>query len=620
MKEDKSIKTLFIKIVLAGAFFTLIYMYFNFVKVQNLTRERLNLESMNNALIVSKKLSRLNDAIAIEYEKYDDDMYIALKKTQSYIKENGRDTSLEPLQKELNAQENGVVFNIYLINRDYIIDKTTFEPDLNLDFHVIPNSIKLLENVYENPDTIDLSAPMYERITSEYVRYIVQKSYDGEYLVQVSMKISYARRISKYARFLKESLPKLLKSTIVFIYPKDDTAYLIDLLDYENFKSNTTKQESFGKNNLYKELYPLFNPAGKLTETESKEEIDKFLKDADYKDYYFHKDGKYIHRVLLPFFSYLNAAEDSVFAISIEFDEIEAENEIEKVAFMSIMIYIIMFALVGMALFVVNRRIIEPLSKLQVLMKEKKEIDISALYSSKDEIGSVSLVYNQLLRDIKREVQTNEELLAEFKNFTANSIHQVRTPVSVIKIALEMIESPNKEALNQIKASLVSIEHLYDTLSFTLSQDKIEFKTEELNLSEVLTKRVALFQVVAEANDKKIILDIKPDVKLKMSLVELEFLIDNNISNAIKYSIPMTEIYVKLVTSKDEISLVFESRGKIIEDTKIIFERYFRADKSRKGHGIGLHIVDTICRKNNILIHVDSFNNINKFVYYFERM
>ena len=620
MKNEKSIKKLFLQIVFAGAFFTLVYMYLNYTKVQNLTRDKLNLESMNSALVVSKKLSKLNDSIAIEYEHYDTQMFDALKQTQAYIQKNGRDVSFEPLKKSLNSQKKGVQYEVYLIRNDYVIDKTTFLPDLNLDFHVIPNAIEILQNVYRNKGRIDLSAPMYERITSEYIRYIVQKSESGDYLVQVSMKISYAKKISEYTKHLQKSMPKLLQSTVIFIYPKDFTAYLIDLLDYENYKSTNSKQESFGKNNIYSALNPLFNPNKNLDEKETKKTIDKFLKNGETKDYYYYKNNKYIHRVILPFFSYLNAAEDSVFAISIEFDETDALHEVENVALYSILIYISMFILAGGAFVLLNRRIITPLTQLQRLMKEKKEIDIKTLPSHKDEITSVSLVYNQLLRDIKREIQTNEELLEEFKNFTANSIHQVRTPVSVIKIALEMIESPNTEAMQQIKSSLVSIEHLYDTLSFTLSQDKIEFLQEDLNLSEVLTKRVALFQVVAEANDKKITLDIKPDVKLKMSLVELEFLIDNNISNAIKYSDPMTEIRVKLVASDEEISLVFESEGKEIKDTKAIFERYFRGDKSRKGNGIGLHMVDTICRKNNILIQVNSFSNINKFMFFFEKM
>jgi len=603
-----------------GAVFTLLYMYFNYTKIQDLTRDTLNTESINSALLVSKKLSELNDKIAITYEKYETGIYASLQKSHNYLEKNGRYASLEVLKKELNAHTKEEVYDVYLINKDYIIESTTFQQDMHLDFHIIPESVKVLRKVFKNPSYIDLSAPMYERITSEYKRYIVQKSTDGNYLIQVSIKVNYTKEIKKYVENLKTQMPKLLASKVIFIYPKDETAYLVDLLSYENFKSDISKNESFRKNNIYNELPLLFDPKNTLTKQEFQKELEYFLSEGTYKDYYITKEGKYIHRVILPFFSYLNAAEGSLFAISIEFDETAALKELEGVAYFSMLIYIFMFILAAMAYFYVSRYVIEPVSKLQVLMKEKKEVDLTTLHSTKDEIGSMSLVYNQLLRDIKREIQTNEELLEEFKNFTANSIHQVRTPVSVIKIALEMIESPNKEAMNQIKSSLVSIEHLYNTLSFTLTQDKVAFKKEELNLSNLLFTRVNMFQVVAASNDKKILLDVKPGVMVSMSLVELEFLIDNNISNAIKHSDRMSEIHVKLVESENEISLVFQSNGAHIEDTKVIFERYYKANGSRNGNGIGLHMVDTICRKNNILIHVDSYSNINRFIYYFEKM
>ena len=102
-----------------------------------------------------------------------------------------------------------------------------------------------------------------------------------------------------------------------------------------------------------------------------------------------------------------------------------------------------------------------------------------------------------------------------------------------------------------------------------------------------------------------------------MNQTEAEYLIDNNLSNAIKYGTPQKEIIVKLHKIASDISLSFESYGEEIEDTKIIFDRYHRIDKDRQGNGIGLHMVYNICQNNHILIKVDYMHEKNQFNYFF---
>ena len=620
MMSRMSIRKIFLLLTFFGALITLVYMYFNYQKVQELTKKNLYQESLTRSLIVSKKMSQLNDEISVEFAKYEKDIRQALQIAKKYFSLHGKDAPLEPLFERLNNQKNNLKFNIYLINRDFVIDSTTFKPDIGLDFHIIPDSLSVLQEVFKDEGYIDLSAPMYERITSEYTRYIVQKAEGGEYLIQIGLVINYTKTIREFAKKLHKEIPTLIKNQIVFIYPKDESAYVMDLAKYQNSTIDMTKKKSFEDSNIYEVLSPLFS----LNSNMPKEKFDRVLEDFIHQkkliDFYYEKDGKYIHRIVMPFYSYLNSYEKSVFALAMEFDESNIPLLLKKEAYFSIMMYLFMAFLALLSFILINRRIIEPLTILQSHMKAKKKLDVKHLIGKKDEIISISFVYNQLLKDIRREVISNEELLGEFKTFTANSIHQVRTPVSVIKIALEMVETQSEEAMNQIKSSLVSIEHLYDTLSYTLSQDELLFETRKLDISQVLKERIKLFEVVALASDKEMVSDISPDIFVNMNRVELEFLIDNNLSNALKYSFVNTRIRVILRIDLEEISLVFESEGKLIEDRKIIFERYVRRDKSRKGNGIGLHMVDTICKKNSVFIHVDSYDSINRFSYFFERM
>jgi len=88
--------------------------------------------------------------------------------------------------------------------------------------------------------------------------------------------------------------------------------------------------------------------------------------------------------------------------------------------------------------------------------------------------------------------------------------------------------------------------------------------------------------------------------------VELQRIIDNTLSNAIKYSNKKTLIKVILQKSNEKIVFSVSDEGVGIKDTKKIFERYNREDTVKGGFGIGLSIVKYICLKHNIEIQVET--------------
>ena len=129
-----------------------------------------------------------------------------------------------------------------------------------------------------------------------------------------------------------------------------------------------------------------------------------------------------------------------------------------------------------------------------------------------------------------------------------------------------------------------------------------------------------MFHPVILAHDIALSLDIAPHLYVEMNPTEAEYLIDNNISNAIKYNDSHKKIRIILTSMQNEILFSLENSAKPIEDTELIFERYHRFDTSRKGSGIGLHMVKNICTKYSIIIDVQYFNGYNKFIYYLTKM
>lgn len=103
-----------------------------------------------------------------------------------------------------------------------------------------------------------------------------------------------------------------------------------------------------------------------------------------------------------------------------------------------------------------------------------------------------------------------------------------------------------------------------------------------------------------------------------MNEEELQRVIDNNLSNSIKYANKGTNIMISLEEDK-QIVLKFITQSPKIEDTERIFKAFERENKVRGGFGLGLEIVSSIASKENIKIIVESNDAKTVFSYFFKK-
>jgi len=183
----------------------------------------------------------------------------------------------------------------------------------------------------------------------------------------------------------------------------------------------------------------------------------------------------------------------------------------------------------------------------------------------------------------------------------------------------KMKEGENRY-LSKIEAASKIISNIYSDLSYMVKKDRFVYEKKNLNMSIFLEDRIDFFSEIALGNRHNIISEIQDDIWLYFSEEELQRIIDNNLSNAIKYANKGTEVKVSLVQKKEETVLKFISISPKIEDTKSIFKAYRREDDVKGGFGLGLEIVYTICKKENIEIEVQSDDNITAFIYRFGKV
>lgn len=188
-------------------------------------------------------------------------------------------------------------------------------------------------------------------------------------------------------------------------------------------------------------------------------------------------------------------------------------------------------------------------------------------------------------------------------NFFNDAMHELKTPLGVAKMNLEMLGLENRHT-KRIGNALKQMQLSYDDVEYYIKRGYIKFPNEIINLGEFARERMCFIASIADSKHIKINYIISENVNVFISKIALQRLIDNTLTNAIKYS--PQEAKVILSVTKHENMAIFsvEDFGVGIKDVKKIFRRYEREDIVQGGFGIGLSIVNEICLQNNIICDV----------------
>ena len=225
-----------------------------------------------------------------------------------------------------------------------------------------------------------------------------------------------------------------------------------------------------------------------------------------------------------------------------------------------------------------------------------------------------NLLEEKLLRD---------ELLSSQKEFLRYTVHETNTPLSVILTSIELFTLQNKKdrQLSKIEAAAKNIFNIYDDLSYLVKKDQIEYPKATIDLVSFLGSRVDFFTDVAEFSKIKFqFIPHATPIYIYFNETKLQRIVDNNITNAIKYTLPNEVVTISFVVEGVSIDFIISSKSKIIEDTEKIFDAYYRESKNAQGFGLGLKLVRNICDEESVKIVIDSNEDRTTFRYRFKMM
>ena len=230
--------------------------------------------------------------------------------------------------------------------------------------------------------------------------------------------------------------------------------------------------------------------------------------------------------------------------------------------------------------------------------------------------------YHNLEKNLKKAILKNQDLVKYNKNFIANMVHQIRTPLAVIMSNLSLLEyfnDDNNKYSHKINASITTLSNSYENLSYINSYESLLYKDKRVNLSDFLKTRISYFDSTANANKMNLLTNISDNIFLTINDIELERIIDNSITNAIKYSYPKEDTYVTLKKNSSAVVMSFKNCGHEIENEEMLFQKKSKEENQEYLH-LGLYVVSLIAKKYDIQIVFTRENNFNIFEYHFKNI
>jgi len=201
-----------------------------------------------------------------------------------------------------------------------------------------------------------------------------------------------------------------------------------------------------------------------------------------------------------------------------------------------------------------------------------------------------------------------ENMNQQLDNFIKDSMHEINTPLSIININSDLFANKygDNKYLQRIKSASKTLATIYDDMDYLIKQGRVKHKRQSINISEFIQHRVDYFQAIANLKHIEITTEISHQTHYYFSKTKLQRIIDNTISNAIKYSSDHSQIEIRLYEENNSTVFQVKDYGVGIENIDKIFSRYYRENEAKGGFGIGLNIVKDIIDEEGILLKIDS--------------
>ncbi|MDC2950510.1 HAMP domain-containing sensor histidine kinase [Streptomyces heilongjiangensis] len=263
--------------------------------------------------------------------------------------------------------------------------------------------------------------------------------------------------------------------------------------------------------------------------------------------------------------------------------------------------------------FVAGTRMVRPLRALTGAAERMAEGDEAAQVevSGRDEFGKLAAAFNLMSRRRRELEQLRRALVSDVA-------HELRTPLSNVRGWLEAVEDgvvpADKRLISSLLEEALLLQHIIDDLRDLAAADAgaLRVHPEDVDAAALLAQVGRAHQGSAGAAGVKLVWTAHDRPSLRADSVRLRQAIGNLVSNAIRHTPEGGTVSLSVRARGDQVLFSVEDTGSGIseEDLSKVFDRFWRAEKSRSrqggGSGLGLSIVRKLVEAHGGTVHASS--------------
>ena len=278
---------------------------------------------------------------------------------------------------------------------------------------------------------------------------------------------------------------------------------------------------------------------------------------------------------------------------------LNTQNKLKRTFFWAALITIALGLLGG---YLLSKRAVQRIASINRLCRTIVDGDFSQrleVTTVHDDLDNLSLNINQMLNKI-------ENLMEEIVQVSDNIAHDMRTPLSRLRLKLEAIQSQSdmdEHARNKLGESIESADAIIDTFNALLRISKLQVQKRtdqfrQINFSAVVEDVIDLYAPLLEDKQQILVGNISADITLKGDKNLIFQAVSNLLDNAIKYTPELGTISVTIKGDAEMTRLLICDTGPGVPEAELenLSQRFYRVDSSRSlpGNGLGLSLVEAI--------------------------
>ena len=230
----------------------------------------------------------------------------------------------------------------------------------------------------------------------------------------------------------------------------------------------------------------------------------------------------------------------------------------------------------------------------------------------KDELGRLAETFNAMIARLK-------DSFHRINQFSIDVSHELKTPLTILKGETELAlrkERTNEEYKRSMESNLEEIDRMSRIIDDLLLLSKAETKDiilnmERVDLRDLLADVCMDMKIFSQNKGVEVVVKELEDVRIAGDELKLRRMITNIVENAVKYGRTGGQVVVSSYLQNGYVCIDVKDDGVGISgnDIKFIFDRFYRADRSRKresGSGLGLSISKWIAEAHKGTIEVES--------------